>query len=332
MIVDVETSRLISVVVGVLNGAEDDREVHRQLRGADARTQGAGDPGRWLDRRHARDPRAPRRQDLAHWSTGKDQNLSDAWNKAIGHCRGAYIGFLGSDDQFADPAALERLARHAVVPEPPELICSLNVLVDDHGKFLRMTGLPWSWKGLQRAQILAHACLLHRRDVFERLGGFDTRYRIGGDYDLLLRLGPEHDEHVRRSDHRARRLERYEPPSVDEDDARELRQLQARNPDVGLAIAIRNAAATSRGTCCESCEVGDERPLRLRAGDPAVLGDLAGRPARHLALPRAAVDVRRPRHPRALQAGRVRRRVGADPAADPDDRVHGAVQPGRGDP
>jgi hypothetical protein len=33
-----------------------------------------------------------------------------------------------------------------------------------------------------------HPTLYLRRSVYERLGGFDTRYRIAADYDLMLRV------------------------------------------------------------------------------------------------------------------------------------------------
>jgi glycosyltransferase len=44
-----------------------------------------------------------------------------------------------------------------------------------------------------------HPTLYLRRSVYERLGGFDTRYRIAADYDLMLRVlsrlaGPVGDE------------------------------------------------------------------------------------------------------------------------------------------
>ncbi len=35
---------------------------------------------------------------------------------------------------------------------------------------------------------ICHPGALHRRDLFQRFGSFDTSYRIGADYDYLLRL------------------------------------------------------------------------------------------------------------------------------------------------
>jgi hypothetical protein len=39
--------------------------------------------------------------------------------------------------------------------------------------------------------VICHPGLLHRRELFDRYGFFDTRYRIAGDLDFLLRLPPD---------------------------------------------------------------------------------------------------------------------------------------------
>ncbi len=180
-----------------------------------------------------------RSADIAYWRSEPDRGLYDAWNKAIDHCGGKYIGFVGCDDVFADPAALERLAHQAEAQDWPDLVCSLNVFVDDRGNFLKTIGGPWSWKGMTRAVVVAHSCLLHRADLFERYGRFTTQYKIGGDYDFLLRLGPNaragfvEQITVRvGSNGMSHRLwtTTY----------REHWHLQARNPNVGLRVATRN--------------------------------------------------------------------------------------------
>lgn len=182
-----------------------------------------------------------RAADIASWASEPDRGLYDAWNKALARCRGEYIGFVGCDDQFADPGVLERLANHASSAGRPELVCSLNALVDPQGKFLRTIGAPWNWAGMKRSMNLAHSCLLHRADLFEKHGRFTTEYKIGADYDFLLRLGPNT---------RASFVEQI-TVRVGADGMshrlwtttyREHWHLQARNPHVGIGTATRNLA------------------------------------------------------------------------------------------
>lgn len=178
---------LITVVMGVLNGAH---LIEGALDSFRAQTLPSKELVIWdggstdgtveiLQRRSS---------EIAFWTSSRDSGLYDAWNRALPHCRGAYVGFLGCDDVFASPQALERLAE--ATGEAPDLVCSLNVLVDREGRFLRTIGAPWNWPTMRRSMNLAHACLLHRRDLFAEHGPFNADYRIGADYEFLLRLGP----------------------------------------------------------------------------------------------------------------------------------------------
>lgn len=227
----------ITIVVGVLNGAS---LIEKMIDSFCAQTLEAKELVIWdggstdgtvdiLKRRSA---------DIAWWSSGKDRGLYDAWNKALDHCRGDYVGFLGCDDQFADNGVLQRLADRAVIAKP-DLICSLNVLVDANGKFLRTIGAPYNFASMKRSMNLAHACLLHRRALLDEVGRFNPQYRIGADYDLLLRLGPETKaEFVEQisvrvggdgMSHRRWRSTYYEHW-----------HLQANSPHVGTSVATKN--------------------------------------------------------------------------------------------
>lgn len=229
---------LCSVVVGVRNGA---RTLEKLIDSFASQTltrkelvikDGGSTDGTLeiLERRSA---------DIAYWTSAPDRSLYDAWNRAIDQCRGEYICFLGCDDEFADPASLERLVRHARPDAPPDLICSINALVDDEGRFLKLTGRPWHWTGMKRALILAHPGLLHHRDLFRRYGKFDDRYRVCGDYEFLLRLGPEPytvfvDQVTVRMGANGMSHRRWRST------LQELWQVQARHPELGPSVATRN--------------------------------------------------------------------------------------------
>ncbi len=44
---------------------------------------------------------------------------------------------------------------------------------------------------MRQSMTIAHPGLLLRRELFERFGAFDARFRICGDYDWFLRLPPD---------------------------------------------------------------------------------------------------------------------------------------------
>lgn len=51
----------------------------------------------------------------------------------------------------------------------------------------RTTGEPWAWPEFSRWMCGAHVGSMHRRTLYDRLGAYDTSYRIVADYELLLR-------------------------------------------------------------------------------------------------------------------------------------------------
>ncbi|MNY01892.1 PGL/p-HBAD biosynthesis glycosyltransferase [compost metagenome] len=124
---------------------------------------------------------------LAYWESEPDRGVYHAWNKAITHARGEWIAFLGADDVFADPDALESL----VAAASPELdfVWARVAIVGPDGRVRALSGAPWDWERMKRTQVVAHPAGLHRRGLFDERGLFDDGYRIAGDYDFLLRCG-----------------------------------------------------------------------------------------------------------------------------------------------
>jgi glycosyltransferase involved in cell wall biosynthesis len=121
-----------------------------------------------------------------------DSGIYDAWNRALGRAQGNWIMFLGADDRLAHPHVLQHrihlLSNH---PGHVDLVCGRIAFVSENGTVKKQTGAAWNWPSMLKYQIVAHIGLMHHRGIFENFGRFSTRYRIVGDYDFLLRLGPD---------------------------------------------------------------------------------------------------------------------------------------------
>jgi glycosyltransferase involved in cell wall biosynthesis len=122
---------------------------------------------------------------IALWRSEPDAGVYDAWNKALAEARGEWICFLGVDDEFLPDAIGAYMALAAKNPQA-EYLCSKVRWVHPSG-YERMIGHPWTWRQLSRWMCTAHVGSMHRRSLFDRLGTYDTSYRISGDYELLLR-------------------------------------------------------------------------------------------------------------------------------------------------
>jgi len=118
-----------------------------------------------------------------------DRGIYDALNKGLARMTGDVVGLLHSDDMFADADVLARVAQafssedvlavygdlHYVSREDPNRVVRHWRSGEFHPDRLRYGWMP------------PHPALFLRRSVIERLGGYDTSFRIGGDYDAILR-------------------------------------------------------------------------------------------------------------------------------------------------
>ncbi len=125
---------------------------------------------------------------LAYWVSEPDNGVFDAWNKGLSMATGEWIAFLGADDVLLPDA----LSKYLTVcgGTDAQYVCSLVRFIRP-GLPDKIVGRPWSWPAFQRKMTTAHVGSLHRFDLFEKYGNYDTGYKIAGDYELLLRPGKD---------------------------------------------------------------------------------------------------------------------------------------------
>jgi glycosyltransferase involved in cell wall biosynthesis len=122
---------------------------------------------------------------VALWKSEPDKGVFDAWNKALNLARGEWICFLGVDDLYLPGAiaAYVALARK----NPKAEFLSSKAKLDHPSGYCPVFGGPWAWPRFATAMSTIHVGTMHHRSLFERLGRFDSTYRIAGDYELMLR-------------------------------------------------------------------------------------------------------------------------------------------------
>lgn len=130
------------------------------------------------------------RQQLAILVSEPDAGLYDALNKGIARCTGDVVGFLHADDLYAGPQVLAQVAAAFADPRVDAVYGDLQyVSQHDAGQVVRhWRSTPFTRRQLEWGWMPPHPTLYLRRGVYDRLGVFDTRYRIAADYDFILRL------------------------------------------------------------------------------------------------------------------------------------------------
>jgi glycosyltransferase involved in cell wall biosynthesis len=130
------------------------------------------------------------RSRAAGFVSERDKGIYDALNKGIRMSSGDVVGFLHSDDLFASDDALARIAA-AFEDSTVDAVYGdlLYVRRDELGSVVRQWRAgACSAAALRRGWMPPHPTFYVRRSVYEKLGNFDTRYRIAADYDTVVRF------------------------------------------------------------------------------------------------------------------------------------------------
>ena len=119
-----------------------------------------------------------------------DQGVYDAMNKGLALASGEVIGFLNADDFYMHPDVLARVA--ATMADPTIDACYADLIYVDRKQTNRVVR-HWVSRdytpGLfEKGWMPAHPTFFVRKSVYEKLGGFDLRYRLQADFDLVLRF------------------------------------------------------------------------------------------------------------------------------------------------
>ncbi len=122
---------------------------------------------------------------MTGWQSEPDNGIYDAMNKGIRRATGEVIAILNSDDTWL-PGTLEHVAS-AFSRNPDVGIVSGSIEVWEDLPSGAKVVLKSSLLHLHKGMTIQHPATFVRRNVYERVGLFNMCYRIGADYDFVLR-------------------------------------------------------------------------------------------------------------------------------------------------
>jgi glycosyltransferase involved in cell wall biosynthesis len=113
-----------------------------------------------------------------------DSGIYDAMNQALDEARGEYVLFLNAGDRLNGPDVLERVARAAAEDRSVDLFYCDYVNAEMGGEVVSPDRLT---RFLLYRSPICHQAWFLRRAVYDRVGRFDTSFRLAADHDLLAR-------------------------------------------------------------------------------------------------------------------------------------------------
>jgi len=117
---------------------------------------------------------------LAYWVSEPDQGISDAFNKGIAQCSGEWIGIINADDWY-EPNTFQIIADNQFNGD----ILYGNLLYWKNTE--RDFVFQANHHGLTKEMTINHPTTFVKKEVYQKLGGFNTKYKYAMDYDVMLR-------------------------------------------------------------------------------------------------------------------------------------------------
>lgn len=116
------------------------------------------------------------------WISEPDKGIADAMTKGIAMATGEYVLILQAGDLFAPGLTLAEIEAELDGSD----IVSFDVLVTHRDGDIRFRSRGLG-RALETSMSVPHQGAFVRRDLYERIGAFDAQYKVGMDYEFMLR-------------------------------------------------------------------------------------------------------------------------------------------------
>ena len=121
----------------------------------------------------------------------KDNGIYDALNTGIKLSTGDIVGILHSDDFFSDDNTLEKIAEIFNADSSIDLVYGdLNYVsrFNSNKIIRRWISKDFSYKDLKYGWMPPHPTMFIKRKLISSLNGFDSNFKISGDYMMILKI------------------------------------------------------------------------------------------------------------------------------------------------
>ncbi|MFD2671975.1 glycosyltransferase [Marinicrinis sediminis] len=116
-----------------------------------------------------------------------DEGIYDAFNKGIAASTGDIIYFLNSDDYLLDSDVVDEMATY--MDESDLAAVYGNILrIDAMNGIDQVYGREFSLEDFKRGYMPPHQAFFVRREMFDKYGLFNLKYKSSGDFNFILEV------------------------------------------------------------------------------------------------------------------------------------------------
>ena len=114
-------------------------------------------------------------------------------NLGLSLAKGKYIAVLDSDDEWIDKDKLQKQFDF-LENNPDYVLIGSNIkIIDEKGNFIKNTDFAIEDMDIRKKILISnqipHSSVLYRKDLAEKIGGYDNKLSCVEDFDLFLKLG-----------------------------------------------------------------------------------------------------------------------------------------------
>lgn len=117
----------------------------------------------------------------------RDHGIYDAMNKGIQLATGDWIGIINSDDYYEPNAVLQLVAGINNDPQAELFYGNMNMVDEESSKTGEIKPIA-KLSDMVINMTIFHPTVFIKKEVYNRFGLYDLKYRLTADWDLLKRL------------------------------------------------------------------------------------------------------------------------------------------------
>jgi glycosyltransferase involved in cell wall biosynthesis len=126
---------------------------------------------------------------IFYWSSSKDINISDAFNKGLSQVRSEWIMFINSDDFLLNKYVFSKIYKDLLIFKKFDMIVyKVNLKSRDLQKTIGcFGGSDTNIKKLKFYNVIPHQATIINKNFFAKNGMYSLDFPIAQDYEILLR-------------------------------------------------------------------------------------------------------------------------------------------------